>query len=154
MKHLSYAIAFTLALATAAPSGQAIEAKATHLHSSVALPRNARVPSATYRLRIHVENIPLIQISISRPEPLNVKRDISVVNQAGEIVSATLTVNGNMLTIAFAQPITPGTILQVDLNGVSTSDYLGRTWLLPVSSRSAGMNTDILLGLARIQTSK
>lgn len=154
MKRLGYTMAFTLALATLAPAIQAMEAKATHLHSSAALPRNARVPFAIYRLRVHVERIPLTQLSVNLPEPLNLKRGITVVDQTGQAVGATLTVNGNMATIGFAQPIAPGNILNVDLNGVSTSDNLGHTWLLSVSSRSVGLNGAIPLGFARIQTSK
>lgn len=154
MNRLSYALSFMLALGALAPAVQAMEAKATHLHSSVALPRKARVPFATYRLRVHVEGAPLTQLSIDLPETLNIKRGLNIVDQANQTVSATLTLNGNIATIGFTQPIPPGTILSVDLNGVCTSDYLGRTWLLPVSSRSAGMNSARPLGIARIQTSK
>jgi len=154
MKRLSYAIAFTLALAISTPAVQATEANATHLHGSAALPRNARMPFATYQIRVHVESLPLTQLSIDLPEQLNIKREIEVIDQTGQAVDVTLTVNRNIATIAFAQPVAPGTILKVDLNGVSTSDYLGRTWLLPVSSRSTGMNSEIPLGIARIQTSK
>lgn len=154
MKRLSYAIAFTLALAISAPAVRAMEANATHLHGSAALPRNARVPFATYRIRVHVENTSLTQLSIDLPEALSIKRGLDVVDQTGQAINATLTVKSNSAIIDFAQPVAPGTILEVDLNGVSTSDYLGRTWLLPVSSRSVGMNRDIPLGIARIQTSK
>lgn len=155
MKRLSYAIAFTLALAISAPAVRAMEANATHLHGSAALPRNARVPFATYRIRVHVENTPLTQLSINLPEALSIKRRLDVVDQTGQAISATFTVKSNNIAIIdFAQPVAPGTLLKVDLNGISTSDYLGRTWLLPVSSRSVGMKSDIPLGTARIQTSK
>lgn len=154
MKRLGYTMAFTLALATLAPAIQSMEAKATHLHSSAALPRNARVPFAIYRLRVHVERIPLTQLSIDLPETLNIKRGLNVVDQTGQAVGATLTVNANMATIAFAQSVAPDTILSIDLNGVSTLDYSGHTWLLSVSSRSVGLNGAIPLGFARIQTSK
>jgi len=154
MKRLSYAIAFTLALAISGPAVRAMEANATHLHSSTALPRKARVPFATYRLRVHVENTSLTQLSINLPETLTIKRGLNVVDQTGQVINATFTVKNNSAIIDFAQPVAPGTILRVDLNGISTSDYLGRTWLLPVSSRSVGMKSDIPLGTARIQTSK
>lgn len=154
MKRLSYAIAFTLALAISGPAVRAMEANATHLHSSTALPRKARVPFATYRLRVHVENTSLTQLSINLPETLTIKRGLNVVDQTGQAINATLTVKNNSAIIDFTQPVAPGTILRVDLNGISTSDYLGRTWLLPVSSRSVGMKSDIPLGTARIQTSK
>jgi hypothetical protein len=154
MKRLGYSIIFTLALATAAPAAQAIEANATHLHNSVALPRNARVPSATYRIRLHTENTPLTQLSIDVPAQLKISRGIEVTNQAGQVVSTTLTVTGTLATLVFAQPVAPDTLLNVDLNGVRTSDYLGRSWLLPVSSRSAGIQGNIPLGIAQIQTSK
>jgi hypothetical protein len=154
MKRLGYTMAFTLALATLAPAVQAMEAKATHLHSSAALPRNARVPFATYRLRVHVESIPLTQLAINLPGPLSLKRGIAVVDQTGQAVSAVLTVNANMATITFAQPVPPDTILSIDLNGVSNLDDSGHTWFLSVSSRSAGLNGAIALGFARIQTSK
>lgn len=155
MKRLSYTIMFTLSLLILGSPVQASEVKATHLHNSAALPRNARMPSATYRIRVHVGNTPLTHLSIhDLPKQLRIKQSITVVNQEGQILSAIPTASQNTITIAFDQPVLPGTRLEVSLNGVRTQDYLGRTWLLSVSSRSAGMSDYIPLGIARIQTSK
>jgi len=154
MNSPSYAIAFTLALAALAPAVQAMEAQATHLHSSAAIPRNARVPAATYRLYLHVGSLPLSQLTIDLPEGLNSSQSIAVVNQAGQTIEAIATFSRNQVMIAFAQPVAPDDRLKIDLKGVHTLDYLGHTWFLPVSGRSVGMATDIPLGTARFQTSK
>lgn len=129
-----------------------MEAKATHLHSSAALPRNARVPYATYRIRLHVEGTPLTQLAISLPEQFKVKQGVEISNQVDQTVSAITLNTDNTIIINFAQPVASGTLLTVDLNGVSTSDYLGQTWLLSVSGKSLGMTANIPIGITQIQT--
>jgi hypothetical protein len=131
-----------------------MEANATHLHSSVAIPRNTRVLTATYRLRLHVGNIPLSQLTLDLPEGLKTSQGIEVVNQMGQTIEAIATFSGHKVMIAFAQPVPPYNLLRLDLKGVHTLDRLGRTWFVPVSGRSMGMATDIPLGTARFQTSK
>lgn len=150
MKCLSCLVA--LALITSTSTGQAMDAKATHLHSSAAVPRNARVPYATYRLRLHVEGTPLTQLVITLPEQFKVKQGVEITDQVDQTVSVTTLYSRNTITINFAQPVAPDTLLRVDLNGVSTSDYFGRTWLLPISGKSIGMTASIPIGTAQIQT--
>lgn len=150
MKCLRYIIALAVLASTSA--GQAIEADATHLHSGAVLPRNARVPYATYRVRLHVEGKPLNQLIITLPEQFKVKQGVEVSNQLDQIVSTTTSQAGNVVTINFAQPVAPETLLRVDLIRVSTSEYLGRTWLLSVSARSEGMISVIPIGTIQIQT--
>lgn len=154
MKHFFYAITCTLSIVASTLPVQAIEANATHLHSSVVLPRNARIPNATYRIRLHVTGSPLTQLGIQLPERIRVSKGIEVTDQAGNEVSTTGTLSRKTAPVAFTQPVSPGTILKIDLKGIRTPDLLGHTWLLPLSGRSAGMTADIPFGTARIQTSK
>ncbi len=154
MKRFSYAIALTLALTTAIPPAQSHEAGVTHLHNSAALPNNAIAAFATYRVRLHVETKPLTQLSINLPEDLRVTEAVEITNQAGQRVDARVTVENGAFTIAFTQPVSPETLLQIDLNGVRTSDLVGRTWLLPIAMRNTNGTANIPLGFARIQTSK
>jgi hypothetical protein len=60
---------------------QALQANASHLHGSTALPKNARVPSATYRLYLHVAGTPLTQLSIELPQGIKVSRRAVVTNE-------------------------------------------------------------------------
>ncbi len=92
------------------------------------------------------------QLAISLPEQFKVKQGVEISNQVDQTVSATTLNTDNTIIINFAQPVAPGTLLTVDLNGVSTSDYLGRTWLLSVSGKSLGMTANIPIGITQIQT--
>lgn len=74
--------------------------------------------------------------------------------EAGKPVNAASLFDGKEITIAFTQPVAAGTVLEIDLNGVRTSDLLGRTWQFPIYGRSVGSNQEISLGTARIQTYK
>jgi hypothetical protein len=98
--------------------------------------------------------MPLSQLTIDLPEGLKVSQGIEAVNQAGQTIAAIATFSGHKVMIAFTQPVPPHNLLRLDLKGVHTLDYLGRTWFVPVSGRSVGMATDIPLGTARFQTSK
>jgi hypothetical protein len=129
------------------------QATETHIYGGAAVPRNARVPFATYHFRLYVESTPLTQVSVRLPENLNVTSGIEVTDQKGQEIDTTVTIKDQNLIIGFAQPVTPGTALKVNLNGVKTSIRRGQSWLLPVSIRSTGMTTDLPIGTVRIQTS-
>jgi hypothetical protein len=51
------------------------------------------------------------------------------------------------------QPVTTG-VVTFDLEGVKTSDLMGRAWLLPLYSGTADHPKAIQIGTARIQTYK
>jgi Protein of unknown function (DUF2808) len=150
MNRLFYITGVLLVSLAMAPLAQAAE---THIYGGAAVPRNARVPFATYHFRLYVEGTPLTQISVRLPNHLKVMSGIAVIDQTGQKIDTAATIKDQNLTIGFAQPVTPGTALKVNLNGVKTSIRRGQSWLLPVLIRSTGMTTDLPIGTVRIQTS-
>ena len=157
MKLLIYTAAFTLLSAFWIPSAQGLgvsNPSTSHLIHSAAIPNNSRVPIATYQVTLQVMGAPLTQLTIDLPKGVNVTQGVEMTNQTGQNVEATVSMSGSRMVIAFAQPIAPDTTLQVNLNGVRTSDLLGRTWFLPITGKSVGETSDIPYGVALIQTHK
>lgn len=158
----SATLAVAIAASTALPLRPAVATHLTsidaptgsHIVHSVAYPLNARVHSATYHIGLAVVDRSVIQVSIGIPASIKIRRGIEITDQTGKKLDATTSFNGSVTTIAFAQPISPGTTLELDMKGVTTSEagHLGRAWLFPVSSRAVSQTTDIPLGTARIQT--
>lgn len=163
MKKLNCTAAFILAIpfgiaslhASSVPAalagGVLRDAKAPHLVHSNAHPNNARITSATHHFEVHVQGSNLSQLFIDLPEGIKVKRGIEITDQSGRKIDATVSIKDRRATVAFAQPVSSGTTLSVSMKGVQTPLY-SRIWLYPVYSRSISMNTDIRIGLARIQT--
>ncbi|WP_414530846.1 DUF2808 domain-containing protein [Nodularia chucula] len=54
-------------------------------------------------------------------------------------------------TVAFSEPVVPGTTISIRMKGVKTPGYEG-TWHYPVSVKKIDMKEEIPLGLARVQT--
>jgi hypothetical protein len=135
-------------------------AGATSLIHSTAYPRNAKIAhlfGVTYHIGLNVKGENLSQLSIlvpnNTPGKIRINRGIKVTDQAGQEIEATSSFDGKQIMINFAQPVSSGTTVEVDLQGVRTSDLLGRTWLFPVYGRSANSTQNIPFGTARLQTS-
>ena len=159
MKRLLYAATLTLALTSLVSAARADESpreyqKATHLVHSGAHPNSVRTPNTTHHFKLYVEGNALSQLSIDLPEGISINRGIEVTDQAGKKVDETVSINDRKATIAFAQPVSPGTMLSIEMKGIKTSDYLGRTWFYPIYGKDVGMTVEIPLGTARIQTYK
>lgn len=159
MKRLLFAATLTLALTSLTPAARADESpreysKATQLVHSGAHPNSVRTPNATHHFMLSVAGNALSQLLIDLPKGISVRRGIEVTDQSGKKVDETVSINDRKATIAFAQPVSPGTRLSVEMNGIRTSDYLGRTWLYRVYGKDVGMTIEIPLGTARIQTYK
>lgn len=155
MKKLIYAATFTLAIASSFPAlagGILRDAKTPHLVHSGAHPNNARIPQSTHHFDVHVQGSDLEQLFVDVPKGVNVRNRITITDQSSNKVDATISINDNRIAIAFTQPVPTGTTLLVSMKGVSTSSLRGHTWLYPVYSRSVGINADVPIGIARIQT--
>ncbi len=133
-------------------------AKASSLVHSAAYPNRVKVTNATYHVGLWVEGNPLSQLSILVPDDapgrIRFSNRVEVTDRAGHLVSTTSSFDGKRVTIAFTQPVSSGTTLEIDLKEVRTSDLLGRTWLFPVEGIGINSNQAIQLGTARIQTYK
>ncbi len=159
MKRLLSAATLTLALVSVISAARADESpreypKTTHLVHSGAHPNSVRTPNAIHHFKLSVEGNALSQLSIDLPEGIRVSQGIEVTDQAGKKVDETVSINDRKVTVAFAQPVSPGTLLSVEMKGIRTSDYLGRAWLYPIYGEDVGMRVEIPLGTASIQTYK
>lgn len=155
MKKLIYAATFTLAIASSIPAiagGALRDAKAPHLVHSGAHPNNARIRRATHHFDVHVQGSDLEQLFMDVPEGIKVSDRIVITDQYEQKIDATVSVNDERVTIAFAQPVPTGTTVSVSMKDVKTRSLQGRIWLYPVYSRSVGINADVRIGMARIQT--
>ncbi len=130
------------------------EPQAPLIVHSEAHPNNVHVPSATHHFKLQVAGYNISKLLIDLPKGISVTGGIEITSQSGQKVDYTVSLNNRRVTVAFAQPVSPGTTLSISLKGVRTSDYLGRTWLYPVSGRLNDIQVDIPLGIARIQTYK
>lgn len=157
MKRLIYATTLTLALTSLVPAAYADVGpreyqKATHFVHSGAHPTNARAANATHHFELHVADQPLSQLSIDLPNGLRISQGIEVTDQSGKKIDATVSIKDQKATIAFAQPVSPGTLLSIEMKGVRTHDLLGRNWLYQVYARNVGLTADFPLGPAQITT--
>ncbi len=153
MKKLIYATAFTLTIAsTSAWANSPNDANISHLGKSAAVPIDALVLDATHKFDVHVQGKALSELMIDIPEEVSVK-GIKVKNKSGQKIPTTVSINGRKATVAFSEPVATGNSLTIFMNGVNTHDY-GQTLHYRVSAKKVGMNGEISLGLARVQTSR
>jgi Protein of unknown function (DUF2808) len=154
MKRFICAASFVLAFAMAIPAAQAagpLGAKVPHLTSSGYNPNNQRHSYfGNYYIRIHVTGQMLAQLMIETPSDMQLSEVITITDQAGKPVNATVSLNAQKATIAFAQAVAPDTTLTIDLKKVRTP-LDPPTWFIAVFSQLAELNGEIPLGLARIQ---
>ncbi|PMB10719.1 DUF2808 domain-containing protein [Fischerella thermalis CCMEE 5273] len=159
MKNLIYAGAFTLAItslfSSALASGKPGDFNASHLVKTAAYPNDTTAIDATHKFEVHVQGKPLAELGIDLPEGVIINDGIEVKNQSGEKVPTTVSINDRKATVAFSQPVAPETKISVFMRGVNTPRYEpGYTpnWQYQVYAKKVGLNGEIPLGLARIQT--
>ncbi|MDM9384574.1 DUF2808 domain-containing protein [Chlorogloeopsis sp. ULAP01] len=159
MKKLIYVGTFTLAIASlfspAWASGKPGNFNASHLVKTAAYPNDTTAVDATHKFEVHVQGEPLAELRIDLPEGVRINDGIEVKNQSGEKVSTTVSINDGKATLAFSQPVKPETKLSVFMRGVNTPRYepgYTATWQYRVYAKKVGLNGEIPLGLAQIQT--
>jgi hypothetical protein len=154
MKKFICAASFMLAFAMAIPPAQAAglsDAKVPHLARSGSDPNNPRHSSlGNYFIGVHVQGRSLTQLVIEAPAEVRLSDAIAITDQSGRPIDTTVSVNGQKATIAFVQAVAPETTLKLNLKNVR-APYDSPTWFFLVSSQLEGLNSEIPLGLARIQ---
>ncbi|OCQ93457.1 hypothetical protein BCD64_00735 [Nostoc sp. MBR 210] len=154
MKKLIYTFAFTLVIASSVPTAWAKnpnDAQFSHLGNSAAVPNDARTLNATHKFDVHVQSKALSELAIDFPEGVTINKGIEVENQLGQKIPTTVSINNRKATVAFSEPVAPGTSISIRMKGVNTPGY-EETWHYPVSVKKVDMKEEIPLGLARIQT--
>ncbi len=159
MKKLIYVAAFTLAITSSVPavwaSGKPGDFKASHLNGSAAYPQDTIAPDATHRFEVHVQGKPLAELAIDLPDGVRINKGIEVKNQSGQKIPATVSINDRKATVVLSQPVEPETKLSVFMRGVNTPNLppgSAQTWMYRVFVKQVGLNGEIPLGLALVQT--
>jgi len=161
MDKLIKTTALSLLLATTGlATGEAAEANVahqmgnvTHLMRAVAVPSDGRVESATHKIKLHVAGQQLSQLKIAIPRGISQFGEIKVMNQSGKEVDTTVAVIENEAQIAFARPVSPGTMLSIEISQVRTGRGNGNTWVYRVSGQVVGLNSQTIpFGTALIHT--
>ena len=148
-------IAWGFLLASSTPLAWAAsiakDAPAPYLTTSRSVPRNSRAPFAKYQFGLYVAGYSVSQISIGIPELMSVG-SISVRGADNEAIEASTMVEDRAAVIKFAQPVSPGTALRIQLSSVRTLSMSNKIWLLPISVQGADTAKDLPIGMARIHT--
>jgi len=153
MKILNYIMALTVIVAASVPAEyvSAGVGKFPHVNSTVTFPptqtRNFR---HTIRLHIPQESSALSRLSIEVPKGLTVRNDITVSDQSGQEIDATISINGRQLTVTFPEPVAPGTLLNIAMNNVRRFGS-SNVWLYHLSAKVVGTEVDIPLGVAQFR---
>lgn len=144
-KLLLTSFAMTIALASYAPL---IEARSPH---SDAHQPSARVQGAIHHFEYLVQKNALSELLIQIPDQLKISRGIEIQDQTGKMLDAKVSIDGKQALITFDQPVPANTTISVKMKGILTPGY-PRTWQYKLYGKFAGINQEIPLGLARIQT--
>lgn len=144
---------FSSSTSTALASGKLEDYRTSHLLNSFAIPNAVYTMNATHKINIHVQAQPISEIMINIPEQVKITQGIKVENKTGEMIDATVSIDGQTAKLVFSQPISPEAIISIIMSGVSTPRY-SNNWQYRVSVQKVGFNEVIPLGISRIQTYK
>lgn len=153
MKNLIFAGTLGLMIASFSPLVQASENSnliANNIHSN-AHPNNASFQNGVHHFEIEVPKPGVSAISLDIPPGITVTRNIEVENKLGQQINAKVSMNDNKATLTFSEVIPANTILSVKVKGVKTNGY-PNTWNYRIYGVMAGINQEIPLGTARIDT--
>ena len=155
MKKLVYATAFIFLMASNAPAsvagGAMRNANISHLVHSGAHPNSARFQGATHHFEVHVQGKALSALTINLPDDVKMHSGIDITNQSGQKIESQVSVNHRKATVVFSQPVSPDTIVSIDMRGIHTPGY-SRNWGYAIAGKMVGINADIPLGTVLIQT--
>ncbi|BAU15954.1 hypothetical protein LEP3755_65210 (plasmid) [Leptolyngbya sp. NIES-3755] len=152
MKRFLLAATATIVMFAFGAAAQASSnAKVPHLAGSSASLNNAKFQPGNYSLKVHVMGQEVSALMVESQDAVRLSQNITVFDQSNKPVAATVSMNGQTATIAFAQPVKPDTILRVDLRNVQNPRAMP-TVLFSVSSQIVGLNSEIALGTIQART--
>ncbi|BAU15833.1 hypothetical protein LEP3755_63980 (plasmid) [Leptolyngbya sp. NIES-3755] len=152
MKRFLSAVTATIVVFSFATAAQAAgSAKVPHLEGGSANLNNTKFSPGSYSLNVHVMGREISALTIEPQQSVYLSQNIQVFDQSNQRIEATVSMNGQTATIAFAQPVKPNTILRVELKDVR-NPYSLSTALFSVNSQIVGLNSEIPLGTLQIAT--
>jgi hypothetical protein len=115
-------------------------------------PTNAsgsQVQAKSFTFTVSVGNQPLSQLSLNVPTQVRLSEAISVTNQAGEKVPATVSLNGQKATLVFAQPIASGSTLTIVKQASAPKTI--QSFESEVIGKTVNGASEISLGIVKVQ---
>jgi hypothetical protein len=112
---------------------------------------NSGVRGSTHFIRIAVIGMSLKDLMIAVPSQMEGYDGIRVTDQFGKVVAAKTDFAKDRVSIAFAQPVTPGGYLEVAFTGARMASPGGQTLLYGVTAERLGIQGEIPVGTARVE---
>jgi hypothetical protein len=141
------------AVVTTSPVALANPDRQLRVSSAVAIPDNATVPFATYRIVVDVGEGNVEQLGLEIPKSLRVSSGIVVKDGiGGQGIPVTLTQEGTLTVLRFGRPLIPRRQIAVYLQGVRRVEGGGQVWILPLHAQTTGQPQWIQVDTAIIRT--
>ncbi|BAY59359.1 hypothetical protein NIES2135_62360 (plasmid) [Leptolyngbya boryana NIES-2135] len=150
-RFLSVATATIVLLAFGTAAQASSNAKVPHLAGSSSDLNNAKFQPGNYSLKVHVMGQEVSALMVEAQDSVRLSKNIQVFDQFNKPIAATVSMNGQMATITFAQPVKPDTSLRVELRNVQNPNALP-TAFFSVSSQVVGLGSEIALGTTQVTT--
>jgi hypothetical protein len=112
---------------------------------------NSGVRGSTHFIRIAVIGMSLKDLMIEVPSQMTGYDGIKVTDQFGKVISAKTEFDKERVSIAFAQPVSPGGYLEVSFTGARMTSPGGETLLYGVTAERLGTKGEIPIGTARVE---
>jgi hypothetical protein len=112
---------------------------------------NSGVRGSTHFIRIAVIGMSLKDLMIAVPSQMTGYDGIKVTDQFGKVITAKTEFSKERVSIAFAQPVSPGGYLEVSFTGARMSSPGGETLLYGVTAEHLGIKGEIPIGTARVE---
>ncbi|MDZ8052406.1 MAG: DUF2808 domain-containing protein [Aulosira sp. ZfuCHP01] len=157
-KMLVHAAISILAAAFLIPSNYAIANEGNdnlpHVDGNYQFPQT-RWSRVRHTLRVHVpkNSKGVSQLKIEVPTTVRWSADtddVVVSEENGKEVKTTISVNGKTILLAFTEPVSPNTKLEINIKNVK-QPFLGNGPVYHLSANLVGTNVEIPIGVARFR---
>ena len=147
-----YLLATTLFIPIDNASAKDNNSRFPHIDSNSQFPpTKSLLVRHTFRVHIPKNSQRVSQLNIQVPDTVtwsNNINDIAIADENGNKINANFSINGKNILIAFAEPISPNTKLEIDIKNLK-QPFLGNGPLYILKAQFAGNTKEIFLGIAR-----
>ena len=145
-------VATLLTISMGLPAYAASQSKVPHPEGGQQTLFNGLSSPVRYSFKLHVTGYTLSELKLTTQEGMQLSRSIDIRDANGQIVPATIELQGQVAKISFAQPIALNSKLSIDLNQVKIMGN-DRIWELETSGKLGNLNADIPLQTIRLSPS-
>ncbi|MFN6560485.1 MAG: DUF2808 domain-containing protein [Nostoc sp. ChiSLP01] len=113
--------------------------------------RNWRIIRHTLKIEVPQNGKAISQLIIEAPANIVLRESIDVSEQYGKKNTAKVSIQGKKATLEFAELITPGTTIVVEMKNVKKTAATSGDKLYKISAIFADMNTELPIGVAQLR---